>query len=115
MLILKAWRRYATKTLFNHTSVPLYFPFAVAVLHHIFQKEKIMYLVKFYGIRCRAIISDDTFELIGKNRFTRWLLRSYVWIIIRFVDIVSRICSFFAIEHTSGFQLEILKKLEDGE
>ncbi len=74
-----------------------------------------MYLVKFYGIRCRAIIAEDTFELIGKNRITRFLLRSYVWIIIKAVNAVSLFCSYFAIEHTSGFQLEILKKLEDGE
>jgi hypothetical protein len=74
-----------------------------------------MYLIKFYGITCRAIITDDSFELIGRTRLSRKLLNTYAWLIMHAISAGSFICSVLAIDYTTSFRLDIIRKLKDGE
>ena len=74
-----------------------------------------MYLIKFYGITCRAIITEDSFELIGRTRISRRLLNSYAWCITQAISATSLFCALFAIDHTTSFRLDIIRKLKDGE
>jgi len=74
-----------------------------------------MFIIKFYGIKCRAIITDDSFELIAGNKVAQWLLNAYGWIILHMIELVALVCNLLNIEHTTDFKLEVLQELGDGE
>lgn len=74
-----------------------------------------MYLIKFYGIRCRAIITEDSFELIGRTRITRRLLNGYARFITWVNSAMSFVCSILGIDYNVSYRLDIIRKLKDGE
>lgn len=75
---------------------------------HPYEMKQPDYIVKFYGVKCYANIYDDTFELIGKNRVTNWLLDKYSLIIVAGISASSFVLSLLHIDHTTDFILKVV-------
>jgi len=69
--------------------------------------------VKFYGIKCKAEIIEDSFELFGKNKFTTFLIGGYSFFIMMANNMLSYICMILGIKYKSGLYLKIIS--EEGE
>ena len=70
-----------------------------------------MYIIKFYGIKCRARITADSFELFGKTKVTQFLLDCYFWVILRMIEVNSFICGNLGIEYTTDFRLDVIEEV----
>jgi len=69
--------------------------------------------VKFYGIKCKAEITEDSFELFGKNKATTFLLGGYSFFIMMSNNVLSFICMILGIKYKSGLYLGTIQ--EEGE
>jgi len=66
------------------------------------------HIVKFYGVKCYAIITYDSFELIGKNRITDFLLSNYSVLIYKIKNLKSFICNLLNIDYTVEYKLHVI-------
>lgn len=73
------------------------------------------HIIKFYGVKCYAKLYDDTFETIGKNRVTNWLLDKYALIIVAGISASSFVLSLLHIDHTTNFILKVLAVRKENE
>lgn len=69
--------------------------------------------VKFYGVSCFAYIDDDSFELIGRNKVTQWLLDVYSRCIFEMINFTSWFCALFNVDYIPGFKLYILEEIKE--
>ena len=73
------------------------------------------HIIKFYGVKCYAKLYDDTFETIGKNRVTNWLLDKYALIIVAGISASSFVLSLLCIDHTTDFILKVVAERKSHE
>jgi hypothetical protein len=71
-------------------------------------KENPTHIVRFYGVTCYAIITDDSFELIGKNKVTHFLVSNYSVLIYKIKNVISFICSILNVDYEVGYKLTVL-------
>ena len=65
-------------------------------------------LVRFYGVVCLALIYPDSFELIGKNKFSQFFLNAYMYLCLGCINAYNFIGFLFNFKQIEGFKLEVL-------
>lgn len=69
------------------------------------------YLVGFYGVRCIADVTPDSFELHGRTRLGTSLVNAYATFILSMIEFGSLVCGFLNIPYATEFALEIIREL----
>lgn len=71
-----------------------------------------MYKIDFYGVVCKAKITEYDFELIGDNKITQGLLDFYSGIVLAIKNFNNWFLSLLGIDSNVEFKIKIINKIK---